>query len=68
MSIALMLSEMALGDNGVARVHGGGFAGTIQAFIKSSYVNTYKTEIEKVFGKNTCHILHIRERGITKML
>ncbi|MBE5958594.1 MAG: galactokinase [Lachnospiraceae bacterium] len=68
LSLALAYSEHLLKDRGVCRIHGGGFAGTIQAFIKSSYVNTYKTEIEKVFGKNTCHILHIRERGITKML
>ena len=48
-SIGLAMSEKILGDNGVCRVHGGGFAGTIQAFVKDSYVDTYKTEIEKVW-------------------
>ena len=62
-SIALSMSEHILKDNGVVRVHGGGFAGTIQAFVKDDYVDTYKKEIEKIFGKNTCHVLKIRNKG-----
>ena len=46
-SIALALSEEILKDQGVCRVHGGGFAGTIQAFVKDEFVETYKAEIEK---------------------
>jgi galactokinase len=68
LSLALAYSDHLLKGKGVCRIHGGGFAGTIQAFIENSHVNAYKTEIEKLFGKNTCRILHIRERGITKML
>lgn len=67
-SIAISLSEMILGDNGVCRVHGGGFAGTIQAFVKDEYVETYKEEIEKYFGEGSCHILKVRKYGGIKVL
>ena len=67
-AIALALSEDILGSHGVCRVHGGGFAGTIQAFVKDSYVDTYKTEIEKVFGKDSCHILKVRKYGGKKVI
>ena len=67
-SIGLAMSEKILGDNGVCRVHGGGFAGTIQAFVEDSYVDTYKTEIEKVFGKDSCHILKVRKYGGKKVI
>ena len=40
-------------------VHGGGFAGTIQAFVKDEFVETYKKEIEKYFGEGTCHLIFI---------
>lgn len=62
-SLALALSEHLLGKNGVCRVHGGGFAGTIQAYVKKEAVAEYKKEIEKVFGENTCHVLGIRKYG-----
>lgn len=67
-SIAISLTEMILGDNGVCRVHGGGFAGTIQAFVKDEYVETYKNEIEKYFGEGSCHILKVRKYGGKKVL
>ena len=60
-SLGLAMSEMILKDHGVCRVHGGGFAGTIQAFVENGYVETYKEEIEKVFGKGSCHILKVRK-------
>ena len=66
-SIALGLSEDILGHKGVCRVHGGGFAGTIQAFVEDDYVDTYKTEIEKYFGKDSCHILKVRKYGGMKV-
>ena len=66
-SIALGLSEDILGDQGVCRVHGGGFAGTIQAFVEDDYVETYKTEIEKYFGEGSCHILKVRKYGGMKV-
>ncbi len=67
-SIAIALSEEILLDNGVCRVHGGGFAGTIQAFVKDEFVETYKKEIEKYFGEGTCHILKVRKYGGMKVL
>lgn len=67
-SIAISLTEMILGDNGVCRVHGGGFAGTIQAFVKDEYVESYKNEIEKYFGEGSCHILKVRKYGGKKVL
>ena len=66
-SIALGLSEDILGDKGVCRVHGGGFAGTIQAFVEDDYVETYKNEIEKYFGEGSCHILKVRKYGGKKV-
>ena len=64
----LMLSEHYLGDNGVCRVHGGGFAGTIQAFVKEESVAGYKEFIEKILGEGTCHVLSIRKQGGVKVL
>ena len=63
-SLALAISDLTLEDNGCAyRVHGGGFAGTIQAFVKNKDVPKYKEAIEKVFGKKTCHVLKVRKYG-----
>jgi Galactokinase len=62
-SIALAMSEIILKEHGVSRVHGGGFAGTIQAFVKNSYVKEYKEQIEKVFGEGSCYVLNIRKYG-----
>lgn len=67
-SLALAISETILKDNGVVRVHGGGFAGTIQAFVKNEYVTAYKTSIEEVFGLGSCKILKIREYGGLKVV
>lgn len=67
-SIGLAMSEHILGNHGVCRVHGGGFAGTIQAFVENSYVDVYKTEIEKVFGKDSCHVLKVRKYGGKKII
>ncbi len=67
-SIAIALSENIIGNHGVCRVHGGGFAGTIQAFVEDDYVETYKTEIEKYFGEGSCHILKVRKYGGKKVL
>ena len=64
MSIALCISQMILGEkNGVCRVHGGGFAGTIQAFVKNEKVSEYKSALDNVFGEGSCAILKIRKYG-----
>ncbi len=62
-SVALAASEYYLKGKGVCRVHGGGFAGTIQAFVKNDAVAEYKTEIEAIFGKDSCHVLKVRPYG-----
>ena len=67
-SVALAMSECILKDRGVCRVHGGGFAGTIQAFVENDFVQTYKEKIEKVFGKDSCHVLKIRKYGGVKVV
>lgn len=67
-SIALAISESVLGDNGVCRVHGGGFAGTIQAFVKNEAVAEYKAVMDQVYGKDACNVLKIRKYGGKKVL
>lgn len=63
-TVALAASEYALqGEKGVCRVHGGGFAGTIQAFVKNEAVDEYKNYIESIFGDDTCHVLKVRPYG-----
>ena len=68
MSVALAFSESILGNNGVCRVHGGGFAGTIQAFVKNEAVADYKDVMDQVFGKDACTVLKIRKYGGMKVL
>lgn len=68
MSLALMLSEMSLGNQGACRVHGGGFAGTIQAFVKNEIVDNYKRQMNQVFGEDACKVLKIRKYGGMKIL
>lgn len=67
-SIGLCVSEMVLGDNGVARVHGGGFAGTIQAFVKNDTVPEYKKAMDDLFGEGSCNVLMIRKYGGIKVV
>ena len=62
-SLALAVSEMFLSENGVCRVHGGGFAGTIQAFVKEEYVSEYKKNMNRIFGEDACYELKIRKFG-----
>lgn len=64
---ALYIAKEILGDRGACRVHGGGFAGTIQAFVPDDLLAEFKTKIENVFGKNTCHVLTIRPVGGTEI-
>lgn len=59
LAFAIAISEKILGDNGVCRVHGGGFAGTLQAFVKNNYVGEFKNKIENILGEDSCHILKI---------
>lgn len=67
-SLALSLSELFLGTNGVCRVHGGGFAGTIQAFVKKEAVADYQEKMNQVFGEGACSVLKVRKYGGMKVL
>ena len=67
-SLALCISEDVLGVDGAFRVHGGGFAGTIQAFVPNEKLDEYKNRIESVFGAGSCHVLIIRPVGGTRVL
>ena len=67
-SIALAASDSILGKDGVSRVHGGGFAGTIQAFVKNTTVQEYKHAMDAIFGEGSCNILKIRKYGGMKVL
>ncbi len=63
LSLALALTERFLDGKGACRVHGGGFAGTIQAFVPNDMLCEYKNMIESVFGEGNCYILNIRPVG-----
>ena len=67
LSLAIALSEEILKGRGAWRVHGGGFAGTIQAFVPNDLLDDYKNMIEGVFGENSCYVLSIRPVGGTKV-
>lgn len=67
LSIALALSDMVLGSEGAWRVHGGGFAGTVQAFVPQHLLNKYVDTLEHTFGKGKCHKLFIRPQGSIKV-
>lgn len=61
--IALALSQKVLNGRGAWRLQGGGFAGTIQAFVPYDLLDTYKATIDACFGEGSCHVLNIRNYG-----
>ena len=61
--LALTVGEYLLDGMGAIRVHGGGFAGTIQAWVPEEYLTVFKNGIEGLFGPGKCHVLHIRPQG-----
>ena len=62
-ALALALTERELGDEGAWRVHGGGFAGTIQAYVPKARLASYREVMERVFGPSCLHVLSVREAG-----
>lgn len=62
-SLSLALCDEILAERGAYRVHGGGFAGTIQAFVPYDILDEFKTKIEAVLGEGMCHVLSIRPVG-----
>ncbi len=67
-SLALCLSERLLSDKAAAwRVHGGGFAGTIQAFVPADFVADYRSAMDAALGEGRCMVLRIRPVGAVKI-
>ena len=62
-SMGLMVSRLILGDDALVRVHGGGFAGTIQAFVPNEKVEEYSRGMDELFGAGSCYVLRIRPVG-----
>ena len=62
-TVALAMASRLLQGRGACRVHGGGFAGTIQAFVPNDILESFRDGIEAVTGKNTCYMLSIRSLG-----
>ena len=61
--IALAVSEQILSGKGAWRVHGGGFAGTIQAFVPDNSVEEYTSALKSIFGDDSCYVLSVRPFG-----
>ena len=68
LSLALALIARILDGKGAYRVHGGGFAGTVQAYVPLEMLESFKTQIEAVFGEGSCYVLSVRSAGGTKVV
>ncbi len=68
MAVALGLCEHYLQGRGAYRVHGGGFAGTVQAFVPNDLLESFHAGIEAALGEGACHILSIRPQGGVRMI
>lgn len=60
---ALAVCDMLLNGKGAFRVHGGGFAGTVQAFVPNDMLEDFRNGVEQMVGAGSCHVLSIREAG-----
>ena len=67
-AVALALCEKLLEGRGACRVHGGGFAGTIQAFVPLDMLQPFRNEMERVLGEGSCHVLSIRPVGGVRLV
>lgn len=61
--VTIAAAKHLLGDKGAVRVHGGGFAGTVQAFVPVEMLDEFKAGMEAILGEGRCHILSIRPEG-----
>ena len=62
-NVALALCDVLLGGRGAHRVHGGGFAGTVQAFVPLDLLDSFRAGIDAAIGEGSCHVLSIRPVG-----
>ncbi len=67
-AVALGLCQHLLAGRGAYRVHGGGFAGTVQAFVPFDQLETFRLGIDRVLGDGACHVLSIRPQGGVEMV
>lgn len=67
-ALALSMAERLLDGRGACRVHGGGFAGTIQAFVPLDMLDGFKAEMDRVLGDGACHVLTIRPVGGVRLV
>ncbi len=67
-ALALALCEYYLQGKGAYRVHGGGFAGTVQAFVPFEVLEDFRSGVDSVLGEGACHVLSIRPQGGVEML
>ena len=61
--LTIAVAKVILNGRGAVRVHGGGFAGTVQAFVPLDMVAKFKKEVEMILGENACHVMDIRPVG-----
>jgi len=66
-AVALALAEHYLNGRGACRVHGGGFAGTIQAFVPFDMLDAFVAGMDGILGQGACHVLSIRPQGGVEM-
>ena len=66
--VALAVAGELLQGRGACRVHGGGFAGTLQAFVPGDLLTSFKAGMEALLGKGMCHVLSIRPEGGTVLI
>ena len=62
-ALTIALCKDLLGGRGAARVHGGGFAGTVQAYVPLDMLEDFRRQTESVLGEGYCHVLQIRSIG-----
>ena len=67
-AIALAWCERLLCGKGACRIHGGGFGGTIQAFVLISEAQRFKEGMEELIGVGSCHFLQIRDAGAVEIV
>ncbi|MDY5015458.1 MAG: galactokinase, partial [Eubacteriales bacterium] len=66
-TLGLAVGRTVLGGSGACRVHGGGFAGTIQAFVPLEKVSAYCDAMDALFGKDSAKVLSIRGEGTIRL-
>ncbi|MBU3819018.1 MAG: galactokinase [Candidatus Faecalibacterium intestinavium] len=62
-AVTIAAAKQLLGGRGAVRVHGGGFAGTAQAFVPLDMLDEFKAGVERIIGEGRCHVLSIRPEG-----